>query len=570
MTFLPIVDRELRVASRKRRTYWSRVVAGAAAISIVCAMFILAELEKGFLRQQLGSILFGIFKWLSFAFVCSTGAFLTSDCLSEEKREGTLGLLFLTDLRGYDVVFGKLLATSLRAAYGLLAAFPVIGLSFLLGGVTGGEFWRLVLLLCNTLFFSLTVGAFVSSISRDAQRAMNGTLALLALFIVLFPGVDWWIANWKPANFVPRLSLFSATFAFTETGSTRLGGFWACLGIVNGLAWLLLGFASVCAPKSWQEKASKPAPTIGAPVRRFGPAKTRTPLRQRLLAENPIRWLALREQWMSKLLRIVVGSGSGLYVLLLISSSDLQGAMTAGMAVVGMIVLAFVIWVASQASRFFLEARYNGALELVLATPVRVAQIVEGHWWALRRMFLFPVVILAGLQATNYALQIAMIVDSLTKATPPGTSISYGFVMERIIGGGLGLAGFVTGLFAVAWFGMWMGLTSRKTNLAVIKTLVFVQVFPWLALAFLRVMLMIGLFSSSWFRGASIPNWAPTAITGILGIGLDVFFMVLSRRKVLNGFRGFVAQPAGSTIRPSAPPSLPSAAEVVAPPVRVP
>ena len=28
----------------------------------------------------------------------------TADSLSAEKREGTLGLLFLTDLRGYDVV----------------------------------------------------------------------------------------------------------------------------------------------------------------------------------------------------------------------------------------------------------------------------------------------------------------------------------------------------------------------------------------------------------------------------------------------------------------------------------
>jgi hypothetical protein len=266
----------------------------------------------------------------------------------------------------------------------------------------------------------------------------------------------------------------------------------------------------------------------------------------------------------------VLAAGSGLYVLLMVSSSDFQGAVTAGMAMAGIIVLAFVIWVASQAIRFFLEARHNGALELVLVTPVRVAQILEGHWWALRRMFLLPVVILLCLQAANHALQIAMIVDSLTRATPPGTSVSYSFVMERIIGGVLGLISFVTGLFAVAWFGMWMGLTSRNTNLAVVKTLVFVQVFPWLALAFLRVMLMIGLFSSSLFRGASIPNWAPTAITGILGIGLDVFFMVLSRRKVLTGFRGFVSQPAGITARPAAPLASPIVAKVAAPPVIAP
>ena len=67
--------------------------------------------------------------------------------MSEEKREGTLGLLFLTDLRGFDVVLGKLVACSLRGAYGLVAALPVIGLALLMGGVTGFELWRLALVL---------------------------------------------------------------------------------------------------------------------------------------------------------------------------------------------------------------------------------------------------------------------------------------------------------------------------------------------------------------------------------------------------------------------------------------
>jgi hypothetical protein len=36
MTFLPIVDRELRVASRRRGTYWLRTVV-ASGIIAVCA-----------------------------------------------------------------------------------------------------------------------------------------------------------------------------------------------------------------------------------------------------------------------------------------------------------------------------------------------------------------------------------------------------------------------------------------------------------------------------------------------------------------------------------------------------
>ena len=51
-------------------------------------------------RRSLFSLLTGI----EFTFALLTGPFLTADCLSRERREGTLGFLFLTDLGGFDVV----------------------------------------------------------------------------------------------------------------------------------------------------------------------------------------------------------------------------------------------------------------------------------------------------------------------------------------------------------------------------------------------------------------------------------------------------------------------------------
>ena len=86
-------------------------------------MFLMGSLvaARSFTNQSfgipIGQVLFSMLKWLCFAFACASGIFLTADCLSDEKRDGTLGLLFLTDLRGYDVVTGKIMATSLRSAY---------------------------------------------------------------------------------------------------------------------------------------------------------------------------------------------------------------------------------------------------------------------------------------------------------------------------------------------------------------------------------------------------------------------------------------------------------------------
>ena len=118
MTVLPIVERELRVAARRSSTYWLRVTAAFVAIAVF-GWVLLTLLRDQVPSAAHGRYLFRCLFGLAFAYCLFIGARLTADCLSEEKREGTLGLLFLTDLKGYDVVLGKLAATSLNSAYAL-------------------------------------------------------------------------------------------------------------------------------------------------------------------------------------------------------------------------------------------------------------------------------------------------------------------------------------------------------------------------------------------------------------------------------------------------------------------
>ena len=177
MTFLPIVERELRVAARRHSTFWVRLVLALAAIGIGFFLY-LAHAQMP--APTLGKEIFGGLGALALAYCLASGRRSTADCLSEEKREGTLGLLFLTDLKGYDVVLGKLAATSVSAFYGLLAVLPVMAIPLLMGGVTNGEFWRTVVVLVNTFLFSLTIGVFASVLSRDARQAMGLNLLLPA------------------------------------------------------------------------------------------------------------------------------------------------------------------------------------------------------------------------------------------------------------------------------------------------------------------------------------------------------------------------------------------------------
>src|SRR5437763_1392894 len=64
---------------------------------------------------SLGGLLFGSLHFTLFWAIWVLVPLLTADCISRERREGTLGLLFLTRLRATDIVFAKTLAQALRA-----------------------------------------------------------------------------------------------------------------------------------------------------------------------------------------------------------------------------------------------------------------------------------------------------------------------------------------------------------------------------------------------------------------------------------------------------------------------
>src|SRR4030095_14966809 len=124
-----------------------------------------------------GARAFGCLAHVLFYLCLVPGLFLTADCLSSEKREGTLGLLFLTDLKGQDVVLGKLIATSIQTIGGVIAVIPSLALPVLVGGVGGSELWRVPLVLIDTIFLSLAVGMFWSAACRDEHVNLLATAA---------------------------------------------------------------------------------------------------------------------------------------------------------------------------------------------------------------------------------------------------------------------------------------------------------------------------------------------------------------------------------------------------------
>ena len=179
MTFLPIVERELLVAAQERDTYWLRFVAALAVIGLGLCLVLTAPSSAP--AHQVGEILFSFQGELAFGFCLLTGVFLTEDSLSFEKREGTLGLLFLTDLRGFDFVLGKRVACFVQSLYALLSIFPMLGLPLLVGGVTVGIFLGGVWLLFIDAFALCWTGMLAGLCARRHPRAVFATLGRVIL-----------------------------------------------------------------------------------------------------------------------------------------------------------------------------------------------------------------------------------------------------------------------------------------------------------------------------------------------------------------------------------------------------
>src|SRR5262245_27916379 len=119
MTILPLVEREVRVAIRQPYAY--RMRTGVATAAMVIAVWGLWAWSSWIAGSFVGHSLFRTLAGIAFVGSLSAGVFLTADGISRERREGTLGLLFLTDLRPLDIVFGKLAAKALLPIYCLLA-----------------------------------------------------------------------------------------------------------------------------------------------------------------------------------------------------------------------------------------------------------------------------------------------------------------------------------------------------------------------------------------------------------------------------------------------------------------
>ena len=557
MRFLTVAERELRAAARRQGTYVLRwTTAAGFFVVLIWLMWAMGALQY----QNRVHDVFVAFSVMAFFYCLLVGAIRTADCISSERRDGTLGLLFLTNLNSLEIIGGKLCSNALPTVYGLLAIFPMLALPLLMGGVTPAEFGRTMLALLDAILFSLGCGFLATVLGKRQFPAVTLAMGLAVVFGAGTLGTAAIIAEYtESVSLVHGLSTLCPLYTLLAAGGGKIfqsNHYWLSLGNVAILSLSWFGLATMRLGRSWRDRA-KSAPRQAMPSA-FQQSvskhwrKGRTALRQRLLNLNPFYWLAARQQISSPifilivvaLVFITVFGTAPLFIKMFSSQNDnyVLGSLFAwlwtGLAI-HVLTLYYAAMISSQA---LAEDRQTGALELIFATPVREQTISRGLWMAFRRRMLFPAIAVFLTHGCFLWHVMTMELLDLPGATaPPGTTqwellwavlfnnpigrklVDWQFVLiVRVLVMILPLA--VVWWFTLGWVGRWLGLRMKHPGFAPLVALALLAIPPTLIFS----LICYAADKMNVFQSNS-RHWVPVLVWG-------AFAMALGHCAILSGW----------------------------------
>ncbi len=552
----PLVERELRAGARRPLFYWLRGVlalaAGFQGYELLDRYFIGPPRGTGlWVMTPAGPIITGAdllhqMSWLLFLAALLMGL-VSADSITRERREGTLGLLLLTDLTPREIVWGKMLSCGLTSFLVLLGSLPALMFPVLAGGVTGSEAALIGLGLLNTLFVALAAGLWMSTVFRERRHALPATLGLVA---ALAFGPEVLGGSYFGLGAVPLFRLFGLAGWMTAARMPVLFNlpFVGWFTIMHAVGWVFLWRAAITLAASWQDQPLRQVreaePTEGwpdqtpAPPLLEGLAATPGPAPNRARASwltdprpwdaDPIRWRVERLGsvegllWLAVALNFLAQYGTlGSILNFGAAPADTWGLVS----FVGMIVIIFsgglIAW---AGARFFQDTRRQQDLELLLTTPLGGRDILTGQWRVLRRALAWPLGV------------------TLVVALPSGISLFYDFtngyrrelwplLQPFLISVNLALEA-----VALCWIGMRFGLRRRNAITAVAATVGLVQLLP-LVLAATLMWAWVWLPGRSSSLAMARGNMPPVILALLFFVAKNVGLIVWARLRLRRELR---------------------------------
>jgi ABC-2 type transport system permease protein len=188
----PVLDKELRVSSRRKRNYFLRfayvwLLTGFIAFVWFVTTRIGGPTSATFQVSRMsvtGRYVTSTIIWFQFIVIQFVAIVMLSNAISDEIYHRTLGLLMTTPISSIQIVIGKLFSKLLQLVLLLAISMPVLAIIRVFGGVS----WAYII---SSLGITMTAAIFVGSMSlffsisnRHSHTVIVRTVLVCFLFYI--------------------------------------------------------------------------------------------------------------------------------------------------------------------------------------------------------------------------------------------------------------------------------------------------------------------------------------------------------------------------------------------------
>jgi ABC-type transport system involved in multi-copper enzyme maturation permease subunit len=175
---LTLLTRALKADARLRRAHALR----AGSTAVIFVFLIVAHASSGGVGSP-GLRFFALISWLNLALITLAGSSFFATAITEEKEEGTLGLLQLAGVSTLGLLLGKSTARLIAALLVFLTQLPFAMLAISLGGVTARQIIAVDVALAAYMVMLANVALLCSVAARRSGMAC-AVMVLLLLWLL--------------------------------------------------------------------------------------------------------------------------------------------------------------------------------------------------------------------------------------------------------------------------------------------------------------------------------------------------------------------------------------------------
>lgn len=503
---LPLLTKELVEQAARRQTYILRVVYALllfVAAGIMFASTLAAGSHNLFAILGSGRQMFDRLLMLQFAGIYLFMPAMTASVVTGEKERNTLGLLFLTRLGPWAIVFEKLLSRAVPMLGFQLLSMPLLAFAYSFGGISQESVWTGAWVLVVTTFQFGALCVMCSTYFRTTLGALVGTYVIAgALFfgpaLVSAAALFYFGGPMQSSGAIQRLLAWDGPLlwmTFGPAASERMYdsrtpiSIWFVLKetaplIVSGLVFLAIArhflvsraFLNPVNPlirffralDGFFERINQNSITRGVVLVREDTS---------LPDARPVSWRETKKRSLGKttwLIRIFVLLETFVCFVAVTSAADYRRGMATGHAGLTLWLLAIAV-VAVAGANLFSSERSRQTLDVLLSTPMTTREIVLQKYAGIVRLC----VVLSMPIFTMVAIKSWLTSNALF--SPWAMVLSY-----------LGLLIYLP-LFG--WLACLISLRSTTQSRAVVMT--FVLIAAWFVVPYMMLLPFSRLFSSS-------------------------------------------------------------------------